>query len=164
MKNNATTKKLALEWFKAMDNNTSQIYYLKYEHLIGKDRLVTDDIKEHIYLSEHPQDISTDTLVVEGLEDAANEAAGGLTDSGTPYERTYFIQGYKEGAQWHKEQVMQPLVESNKELLEALKLITTEYKICLKLLSEASGMVTDGINNVTISAQKIINNAEKLTP
>jgi hypothetical protein len=44
--------KKALQWFKNMSNETAQYYYLKYDHLIGKDRQVTDEIKEQIYLAE----------------------------------------------------------------------------------------------------------------
>jgi hypothetical protein len=46
---NTDNKTAALEWFKKMDDLTFQQYALKYEHLIGADRLVTPEIKEQIY-------------------------------------------------------------------------------------------------------------------
>lgn len=44
----------SLDWFKRMDLSMAQFFYLKYESLIGNDRLVTDEIKEQIYKAEHP--------------------------------------------------------------------------------------------------------------
>ena len=47
-----STEKQAVQWFADMDDNSAQQLYLKYESLIGSDRLVTDAIKAVIYTSE----------------------------------------------------------------------------------------------------------------
>ena len=59
------TEKKAIKWFADMDDNSAQALYLKYESLIGSDRIVTDAIKAAIYTSEmmFPPSTNTPALV-----------------------------------------------------------------------------------------------------
>lgn len=50
---NKTVREKAVEWLDKMDIRRRQEYFIKHQHLIGKDALVTPEVKEKIYLLEH---------------------------------------------------------------------------------------------------------------
>jgi len=125
---NKTVREKALEWFKNMTDLNAQKYCLKYKHLIGDDRIVTHEIKEAIYLSEHPEETPKEQTkgVIEGLEDAAIKHANECYDDVDYTEIATNVNAqwdnrksnFEDGANWHRNTHYMPLLEIFREFLK----------------------------------------------
>jgi len=135
--NNKTVREKALEWFKNMTDLNAQKYCLKYKHLIGDDRIVTHEIKEAIYLSEHPEETPKEQTkgVIEGLEDAAIKHANECYDDVDYTEIATNVNAqwdnrksnFEDGANWHRNTHYMPLLELCGKLVEMKHSLNDEY-------------------------------------
>ena len=186
MKTDNTTLK-AIEWFMGFNVSTRNELSDKYYPEYSEDKLDLEDEEiTHIYLSEHPQEVSKesvsdvianipdDKITVDddmammpsvssttSLEDAAKEY-GGKTwhfDSGELYETC--IKDFKAGAEWKEQSLSKEIEELNKAVKYAEKCAYESSTNATKYIAENTNLKAE-IESLRASNKELLEASEQV--